>query len=505
MQAGESEGIDRRTLLRTAAATAVMGALPSGCAPNPPQSSPNIDPTSAHYSSLLDISTALRSGQISSVELTQTMLARINRLQPTLHAYLTISEGLALRQAAQADKEIRHGSWKGSLHGVPIAVKDLFRTKGIATTAGMAIYANYKPDYDATVVARLANAGAVLLGKLSTTEGATGEHRPGLTPPVNPWDSQHWTGTSSSGPGVATAAGLCFAAIGSDTTGSIRYPCAANGLTGVKPTWGLVSRYGMFPLAESLDHVGPMTRSAADAAAVLAVIAGRDRNDPTTLNTPVPDYLAQLAPRLDGIRIGIDPTYNETGVDPATIAMIDHVRGTFTSLGAQFINVKTPDTTELIATGIASCAAEASIAHQDTYPSRANEYGALAKFLDLGRATTGTQVMKAQHARLTFAGALTNLFADIDLLLTPTQPPTNPTITRINQLWATTEGTELMWRFTEPFNMSGNPTITLPGAFIDNLPLTFQLVASHLQEPLLLHAGYAYQQVTDWHTRHPLL
>ncbi|MUM16598.1 amidase [Mycobacterium sp. CBMA 623] len=454
--------------------------------------------------SLLDVAKEIQHGRISPTELTSAMLDRISRLQPRLHAYVTVTEDLAMRQAAQAEQEIRQGRYRGPLHGMPIAVKDLIRTRDVRTTAGMSIYAHYTPDYDATVVERLRQAGAVLLGKLALTEGASGEHHPSVVAPVNPWNPVHWAGASSSGSGVATAAGLCFAALGSDTTGSIRYPAAANGLTGLKPTWGRVSRYGVFPLAESLDHVGPMTRSAVDAGVVLSAIAGRDPNDPTTLAAGVPDYLAATGARIDGLVIGFDPAYNDAGADEETVAMIRAARSTLESLGAEFKEVTVPDPSELITTGIASCASEAALAHETTYPARAAEYGSLAKLLDLGRAATGVQVMKAQHARLRFAGGLDALFGDIDVLLTPTQPPSNLTIDRIKQLWATPEGTALMWRFTEPFNMSGSPTITLPGGSTSGgLPLTFQLVARHLDESILIRTGYAYQQVTDWHRRHP--
>lgn len=457
-----------------------------------------------HYATLLDTAEAIRSGDTSPVELTRAMLDRVKRFQPSLHAYVTVTEDLAVQQARQAEREITSGDYRGPLHGIPIAVKDLCRTKGIPTTAGMSIYAQYRPGYDATVVKRLQDAGAVLLGKLALTEGASGDYHPTVTPPVNPWNRAHWAGSSSSGSGVATAAGLCFGSLGSDTTGSIRYPAAANGVTGLKPTWGRVSRYGVFPLVESLDHVGPLTRSAADAGAVLGAIAGHDRNDPTTLSAPVPDYLANLDHRLDNLRVGIDPAYNETGADPDTTNMVRAARTVLEKLGATVREVRMPDPDLLITTGMTSCAAEAAIAHEATFPSRRREYGALATLLDAGHAATGIDVMKAQQARLAFSGALADLFQDIDVLLTPTQPPANLTIERINQLWATPEGTALMWRFTEPFNMSGSPTITLPGGFThDGLPLTFQLVARHLDEATLVRTGNAYQLATDWHLRHP--
>ncbi len=502
-------GIDRRRFLTAAlvmSATATVGAAcATPAADTAATATVPIGAVKPHYSSLLDTAAALKSGQVSPVELTRALLDRINHLQPSLHAYATVTGPLAVEEAKRAESEITNGDYRGPLHGIPIAVKDLCRTKGIPTTAGMSIYAQYRPDYDATVVRRLRDAGAILLGKLALTEGASGDYHPTVTPPVNPWNRAHWAGSSSSGSAVATAAGLCFGSLGTDTTGSIRYPAAANGVTGLKPTWGRVSRYGVFPLAESLDHVGPITRTAADAGAILSVIAGHDPHDPTSVSAPVPNYLANLDARLDNLRIGVDPTYNDTGADPQTIDMVRAARRVFETLGASVKEVRVPSPDLLITSGLASCAAEAAIAHEATYPSRRSEYGPLAALLDAGRATTGMDVMKAQQARLAFNGGLATLFNDIDVLLTPSQPPDNLTIERINQLWATPQGTALMWRFTEPFNMSGNPTITLPGGFThDGLPLTFQLVARHLDEATLVRTGNAYQHATDWHQRHPI-
>ena len=492
--------INRRAVLVGAAAL-VAGAASAGCG-TPRQAAAATLGAQPHYATLLDAAAAIKSRAISPVELTRLLLDRIERLQPSLHAYVTVTEELALAQAATAEREIAAGSHRGPLHGVPIAVKDLCWTKGVVTTAGMSIYADYRPADDATVVKRLAEAGAVLLGKLQLPEGASGEHLGAA--PVNPWRADHTAGASSSGSGVATAAGLCFGSLGTDTTGSIRYPAAANGLTGLKPTWGRVSRHGVFPLAESLDHVGPMTRSAADAGAILGAIAGSDPNDPTALLAPVPDYLASLGPRLDGVRVGFDSAYNEAGADPETVAMVREARSALERLGARIVEVAFPDAAELIATGLAACAAEAALAHEATYPSRASEYGKLAALLDLGRAATGVEVQRSHRARRAFTGRLAELFAGIDLLLTPSQPPTNLTIERSDQIWASAEGIALMWRFTEPFNMSGSPTITLPGGFTaDGMPLTFQLVARHLDEAHRTCAGHAYQQATDWHHRHP--
>src|SRR5258706_1327325 len=247
-----------------------------------------------HYSELVEVGQRIAKRELSSVEATQAQLDRIARLDGQLKSYAYVMSSSALEPAQAAEKEIAAGKVRGPLHGVPIAVKDLCWTKNAPTAAGMRIYRNNRPTEDATVVARLKEAGAVILGKLQLTEGAYADHHPDIEPPRNPWDATLWSGASSSGSGVATAAGLCYGSLGSDTGGSIRFPSAANGVTGLKPTWGRVSRYGVFELAATLDHIGPMARSAADTGAMLGVIAGADPNDPTASPREVPNYLAGM-------------------------------------------------------------------------------------------------------------------------------------------------------------------------------------------------------------------
>ncbi|WP_407178665.1 amidase [Bradyrhizobium sp. STM 3562] len=458
-----------------------------------------------YYATLLEAADAVRSRNVSPVELTRGLLERIDLLDLSLHSYATVTPELALAQASQAEKEITAGRYRGPLHGIPIAVKDICNTAGVVTAAGMAIHADNVPDHDATVVKRLLDAGAVLLGKLQLTEGAFVSHHPKITPPRNPWNAEYYAGASSSGSGVATAAGLCFGSLGSDTGGSIRFPCSANGITGLKPTWGRVSRHGVFALAESLDHIGPMTRSAADAGVMLGAIAGRDPNDATTLAAPVPDYLAELDVGVRGLRIGVDAAYNETGSDPAIVATVLEAGRVLENLGASVREVKLPDPAAVMAAWGSYCAVETAIAHEATYPARWSEYGGLAKLIDAGRAVSGVEVMKAHHERLAFTGALAALFSEIDLLLIPTQPLADFTIAQEKELFATAEGLAGFLRFTTPFDMSGSPTITLPGGFTaKGLPLSFQLVGRHLDEALLVRAGHAYQQATDWHCKHPL-
>ncbi|WP_315834709.1 amidase [Bradyrhizobium prioriisuperbiae] len=467
--------------------------------------------TDLPYATLLETSDALKARKISPTELTRAMLDRIARLEPQLHSYATVTAEHAMAQAAIAEAEINKGISRGPLHGVPVAVKDICDTAGIVTAAGMPVHASRVPAQDSTVVKRLADAGAVLLGKLQLTEGAFAKHHPTITPPRNPWNADYHAGASSSGSGVATAAGLCFGALGSDTGGSIRFPASANGITGLKPTWGRVSRHGVFALAGSLDHIGPMTRSAADAGAMLGAIAGRDPNDPTTLGAPVPDYLAGLGSKLRGLRIGIDTTYNETNVDADIVATVRDARLVLEELGASIKHVTLPDPAAVMAAWGPCCSVETAIVHETTYPSRASEYGppdsgTIAGLIEAGRSVTARELMAAQQARLAFSGALALLFADIDLLLIPTQPLADFTVAQEAELFAEPEGLAAFLRYVTPFDMSGSPTITLPGGFTGRgLLLSFQLVGRHLEEALLVQAGHAFQQATDWHRRHPAL
>src|SRR5258708_4982828 len=271
-----------------------------------------------HYSELVEIGRLIQKRELSSVAATQSQLNRIGQLDGQLKSYAYVMATSALEQAKAADLEIATGKVRGPLHGVPIAVKDLCWSKDALTAAGMKIYRDNRPKEDATVVIKLKEAGAIILGKLQLTEGAYADHHPEIDPPRNPWDARLWSSASSSGSGVATAAGLCYGSLGSDTGGSIRFPSVANAVTRLRPTWGRVSRYGVFELAATLDHIEPMARSAVDCGAMLGAIAGADPNDPTALLEPVPDYLAYLNGSLHGTRIGLDPRWTSEWVDSAS-------------------------------------------------------------------------------------------------------------------------------------------------------------------------------------------
>ena len=460
-----------------------------------------------HWLDMAQIARLLHTRKLSPVELTHSMLARIERLDGKLRSYVLVTPELALAQARDAEAMIMQRRILGPMHGVPIALKDLCFTKGIASAGGMTMHRHFIPSFDGTVVSRLRRAGAVMLGKLQMTEGAFADHHPDIVPPVNPWHADHWSGASSSGPGVALAAGLCFATIGTDTGGSIRYPAAANGVTGLKPTWGRVSVNGAYELAASLDHIGPMCRSAADTGAMLGIIAGADPHDPTALHAPVPDYLADSDRDLHGLRIGIDSDYGANGVDSVTLAAVEQAAAVLRGLGAELRRVTFPDPSDAINDWAPHCAVETAVAHEKTFPSRRVEYGrGLAGFIDLGRSVSALDQQKIWLRRRAFSGRVAALFETIDLLLIPAQSMASPTRAQMDTLGVDPEGFARLVKFSAPFNMSGSPTITLPGGFTPRgMPVAVQLVSGHLNEALLVRAGRTFQCETDWHRKHPKL
>ena len=464
-----------------------------------------MDPKDLPFEPLVSLSGRLRRREVSPVEVTTAMLDRIEAIDGTYMSYKVVLADRALEQARQAEREIMQGHWRGPLHGIPIAVKDLCYTTFAPTAGGTTMHAAFTPDYNATVVDRLEMSGAVLLGKLKMTEGAYTSHHPEDPSPLNPWDPGSWVGSSSTGSGVATAIGLCYASLGSDTGGSIRFPSATCGLTGIKPTWGRVSRHGVFALADSLDHVGPMTRTAADAGAVLGVIAGEDPNDPTALPDPVPDYLRELGRNIRGLTVGVDRRYTTEGIDDEVVAALEESERVLVALGAKVREIRFPDHKKLVSLWIPMCSVETAIAHKEHYPVRASNYGPdLTQLIDQGRSLTGMQVGEIMHERLRFCGGLASLFREIDLLLVPTMPMTIPTLAQMASYGEDPSVLHGILRFTAPFDFSGSPTITMPNG-IDKrgMPLSFQLVGRHVSEDLLVRAGHAFQTATDWHTRRP--
>lgn len=459
------------------------------------------------FATLTDVSAQLRARTLSPVELTGAMLERIAALDGRLKSYQFVMAESALAEATRAEAEIGRGEIKGPLHGVPLAVKDLCWTADAPTLSGMPLNRDFEAPEDGTVVARLRGAGAVILGKLAMTEGAYAGYHPDMPVPVNPWDPEAWPGASSSGSGVSVAAGLCFGSIGSDTGGSIRFPSAANGVTGLKPTWGRVSRYGAFELGATLDHLGPMTRSAADAAAMLGAIAGRDEKDPTSLSEPVPDYLAGIEDGIRGVRVGVAPAFAAKGADPDTVAAVEAARTALAGIGATIVEVTFPDVAEGLADWFPLCAVEAAAAHAATFPSRREAYGPiLASFLDLAPDVTAGDMHAIAVHRLALRGRVAALFRDVDLLLLPVQGMAGPGMADILAAAEADPVIADLLRHSCPFNLTGHPTITLPAGFTaKGRPVGIQLVGPPLDEAMLCRAGFAFQTATEWHRAVPPL
>jgi amidase len=459
-----------------------------------------------HYLEAREVARLIAAREISPVEVTTAMLDRIERLDSTLHSYALVMRDDAMACARAAERRLLAGEAIGPLFGVPVAVKDLYWSAGSPTAAGTTIHRDFVPSEDATAVRRLREAGAIVLGKLQLTEGAFATHHPEIVAPVNPWHPGHWAGASSSGCGVATAAGLCYGSLGTDTGGSIRFPAAANGLTGIKPTWGRVSRHGVFALGESLDHAGPMARSAADATLLLGAIAGYDPLDPTSLPEPklaLPD----AADDLRGLRIGIDESWNNNGTDDVIVRALAQVAEVVKSLGGALEAVRVPEVRTVVDEWQVNCGVEVALAHADTWPRLAAHYGpALTRLIEIGHETSAIAYQQVLLNRAALRGKINRLMSEIDLLIVPVQPFAAP---RHEQLGALAQDPELNARliqFTAPFNSSGHPAITLPCGFTQQgLPIGVQFVAAHGAEALLCRAGMAFQQVTDWHSRHPAL
>jgi len=462
-----------------------------------------------HFASLTDVARLIEAGEMSPVELTELMLARIETIDHRLMSYATVMADQAREAARSAEEEIRAGGYRGVLHGIPIAVKDLCFTRGVRTMGGSGALSNFVPEYDATVITKLKESGAVLLGKLNLTEGAMGGYHTDFELPVNPWGEELWAGASSSGSGVATAAGLCFAALGTDTGGSIRFPSMANGIVGLKPTYGRVSRYGVLPLAESLDHVGPMARTVSDAAIVFQAIAGQDPNDPTSLNESVPDMLSEMRRGVPGTRVGFDARYASDGVDPSLVASIEAALSVLDGLGAEIVTVEMPEfLPPLVDAWFAICSYEARRAHAATYPSRASQYGAyFREFLEIGSGVTDEAYADASGVRSEFSGRFRAVLETVDAVACPSggAPFAFPAEVQYGGMAGFDPFMQnVLFQFTLPADFAGTPTISLPcGATADGVPQTVQFMGRALSESMLCRIAYGYEQATDWHTRHP--
>ncbi len=465
-----------------------------------------------HYLPLHEVAGLIKTKQLSPVELAQHLLNRIDSLDQHLHSFATPTPDLALEQAKQAESEIQAGNYKGPLHGIPIAVKDLCYTKDIKTMGGLKVRKDFIPEFNATVVNKLADAGSVLLGKLALTEGALSGYHNGFEIPVNPWGEDLWAGVSSSGSGVATAAGLCYGSLGTDTGGSIRYPSMANGIVGLKPTYGRVSRHGVIELAGTLDHVGPMTRSVTDAALMFNIIAGRDKHDPTSLDEPADLPTGCDNADLKGVSIGIDEDYITTGTDPGLVNAIHEVIRTLQSLGAELVDINMPkdDPMDLRNAWVPITAYEAVRAHAEFYPVRADDYGGyLGDVLKMGHEMSEQDYEQATEKRRQIVNRFESELSKVDAVICPSGGSAFPVEKEIQ--FGDMESLKPVIRnfqgqFTIPADLAGTPALTVPCGFSERQsPYAVQLLGSKLSEARLCRIGSAYQSVTDWHKHHPAI
>ena len=462
-----------------------------------------------HYLTISEAASLIEAKQLSPVELVTAHLDRIDQTDERLNSFITLLADEANAAAAQAESEIQGGDYRGPLHGIPIGLKDLYYTKGIRTTVGSKIMHDFIPDNDAAVTERFRDAGAILMGKLQMHEfalGATSEN-PHDGPARNPWDTARITGGSSGGSGSAVASGQCMAALGSDTGGSIRIPASACGIVGHKPTFGRVSRRGVFPLANSLDTVGPMTRTVRDAAIVMNAIAGYDERDQSSTNMPDEDFTRLLGQGVAGLRIGLPQDYFYDMIDDEVAAAVQDAAGVLEGLGANVEECSIPALNDSISISGTILLTEAAEIHLDNLRERPDDFGSDVRGrLEEGAMTPAVSYIAAQRARAEFNRKIAEAMRTYDILLAPTTALGAPKLG--DRVVDVGDGQEaklaIMPRLTRPHNICGIPTVSIPCGFTsDGLPIGMQLAARSFEDAVALQVAYAYEQATDWHTRHP--
>lgn len=492
----------RRTFVKSLSATAV--ALMSGVGNTRSMERPAAGASAADttWLSLTEASHLIRDKKVSPVELTQSCLNRIERLNPSLNAFITVTAESALARAHEAETEIQRGHWRGPLHGIPLALKDLFDTAGVHTTAASELFKDRVPTQDGEIVRRLKDAGAVLLGKLNMHEFAYG----GSTvisyygPVHNPWSLDHEAGGSSSGSAVALAAGLCYGSVGSDTGGSIRQPSAYCGTVGLKPTYGRVSTRGVIPLSWLYDHVGPMTRSVADAAAMLQVLAGYDPDDANSADQPVPDYTAALT-QSGRLRVGVPRAYFYEGLHPEIESAMNAALKVIGKLAASVRDIEMPasnDTTIL--------RAEAYAYHAENVKKNPELYQPeTLRRIRAGEDVTTATYIQAQRQVDQYRHNIRKVFETVDLLVTPTTPVLPFTISELLADMENLRTKEILTlRNTRPFNILGLPSISVPCGFTKSgLPIGLQISGAPWAEANVLRMANAFEQQTEWHKKRP--
>ena len=454
----------------------------------------------------------IASKELSPVEVTGAYLERIDDINPKLNAFTTVCAEEAIQAAREAEQSIVNGDSLGPLHGLPLAVKDQFETKGILTTAGSNILADYVPDHDATVIARAREAGAILIGKLNMTQFAAGGGDPyPFGEARNPWNPERTPGLSSSGSGIAIAASLAAITLGEDTGGSIRMPASVNGIVGLRPTWGRVSRYGMLPFCWSMDTGGPMTRTVEDATLVMNAIAGYDHNDPQTSRLPVPDYTASLTGNLNGVRIGVPKELlQKEATHQDVFNAVTAAATRLEEIGASVEEVSLPRVNDVAIVAAAISESDGAFVHREWLRTRPGDYGQnTRRRLIAGSLIPAQIVHKAARIRTLFREEWQGLLERFDAVISPTMlnPPG-----KIEHVDGVDSREEAERRFghrgsvTFPAAFLGVPALSVPCGFdSDGLPVGFQIMTDHFEDALALRIGHAYQESTKWHTMRPVV
>ena len=458
------------------------------------------------FLTVAELSRLIESREVSPVEVTQAYLDRIDDLDFKFNAYLAVSRREALESAREAEAAIARGEYRGPMHGIPVAVKDQFWTKGVRTTGGTRILADFVPDEDATIIANLKQAGAVLLGKTNMTEFAMGAGFERFSPPRNPWNLDRRTGGSSGGSGAATAAFLCATSLGEDTGGSIRFPATWCGLVGHRPTWGLVSRYGVMTGVWSMDTAGPISRTVEDAAITLTAIAGHDERDPYTWNRPVPDFRAGLNADISGLRIGlITEQIDEESTAPDTRDAVLRALGVLGELGAVVEEVSIPLTAHGAVLSQIPLVVEPALNMKEWVRERLQDYGHNNQIgLLTGSIFPAQAYYKAQKLRTMFRNQVHEALERYDVLVTPTASVAAQPIVEDPVRTSKEDAAPLSYLQTRTFNMASAPAVSLNCGFSDEgLPIGLQIGGRPGADQTVLNVAYAYEQATDWHNRRP--
>lgn len=451
----------------------------------------------------------IRTREVSPVDVLESALRQIERVDRKVNGFITVTADVAISAAKEAEAEIASGKYRGPLHGIPVALKDLLYTRGIRTTAGSRFLKDFVPAEDAEVVARLKSAGALLVGKTQMHEFAYGptSTNPHYGDAHNPWDLDRLTGGSSGGSAAAVATSMAAAALGSDTGGSIRIPASLCGITGIKPTYGRVSRHGAVALSWCLDHVGPLCKTARDAALVLGAIAGWDPKDPASSREPVPDYAAQLSQGISGLRVAVLQEYTTDPMDPDVVSTFQSALEVLRQLGAKVEEVSVPEAQYAAPASTAILSAEATAYHEERLRALPEEFGPDVRArLEGGLFIAATDYVRAQRVRRMLIDRFRELLQRYDALLCPTEPTTAPRIDQEIVKFGALEETRVaaLTRHTRLFNLTGFPTATVPCGFDWNgLPVGLQIVGAPFAEGMVLRVGHAYQQATGWHHRIP--